>query len=306
MNAPSVSVIVPVYNEGGKIGECIEALLAQDLTEAEWEVIVVDNGSTDSTADVVADYPVEFVREDDAVGSYAARNRGIAAAQGAILAFTDADCVPVPGWLRIALAAFEDPAVHVVGGEIAAAPAENEVERYLGAGRFLSHRYGLEHPFLPYFQTANVFYRREVFQRLGQFSADLISGGDVDMCWRAQAAGLGPIQFVPEASVAHHHRSDRDAMLRQSFKWGIGAGRLARLYGNEMGSVRRRIEHHASLHIAGATVRWLGTLPGGLLGGTEGRRQLRWAGWELLGAIRWKKGYRAGYVHPESVRSLRL
>ena len=84
---------------------------------------VVDNGSTDSTADVVAGYPVDLVREHDAVGSYPARNRGIAVARGAILAFTDADCVPVPEWLRMALTAFDDPKVHMVGGEIGTRPA---------------------------------------------------------------------------------------------------------------------------------------------------------------------------------------
>ena len=73
-----------------------------------------------------------------------------------------------------------------------------------------------------------------------------------------------------------------------------------------MGPVRRRIERHASLHVAGAAVRWLGALPQALLGGSAGRRRLRWAGWELLGTIRWKKGYRAGYAHPGSVRTLRL
>lgn len=306
MKSPRVSVIVPVYNAGKAIGRCIEALLSQDLPQADREVIIVDNGSTDSTADVVAGYPVDLIRENELVGSYAARNRGIAAARGAVLAFTDADCIPSQGWLRIALQAFEDSQVYLAGGEIQPAPPDNEVERYQAAGDFLSHRYGIEHPFRPYLQTANVFYRRQLFERIGTFNADLISGGDADISWRAQSAGFGPIRFVAGASVVHRHRADRHEMLRQSFKWGIGAGCVAQLHGGEMGPVRHHIERHARLHIAGATWRWLAALPQVILGGEKARRRLRWARWELLGATRWWKGYRAGYADPRSVKDLRL
>lgn len=306
MKSPRVSVIVPVYNEGTAIGRCIEALLLQDLPQVDREVIIVDNGSTDSTADVVSGYPVNLITEDELVGSYAARNHGIAAAQGAVLAFTDADCIPSRGWLRIALKAFDDPEVYLAGGEIQAAPPSTEVERYQAAGDFLSHKFGIEHPFRPYLQTANVFYRRELFERIGTFNADLISGGDADMSWRAQAAGFGPIRFVPEACVVHRHRADRHQMLRQSFKWGVGAGCIARLHGGEMGPVRHQIERHARLHVVGASWRWFAALPQVILGGEKARHRLRWAGWELLGATRWWKGYRVGYADPGTVKDLRL
>jgi cellulose synthase/poly-beta-1,6-N-acetylglucosamine synthase-like glycosyltransferase len=302
--APRVSVIVPVYNGASEIGRCLDAVLAQDFSD--YEVVVVDNGSTDGTGDLVAKRPVTVVREDDTPGSYAARNRGIEAAHGDLIAFTDADCAPAPDWLSRLVPLFDDAHLHVAGGEVEAAPADNEVAAYMAARGFLSHRHTMTHPFRPYLQTANVMYRRAVFDAVGPFTPELLSGGDADMSWRAQEAGLGPIRFVPEARVLHHHRTDVPGLVTQRYKWGLGAGCLARLWGPKMGTTGLGIALGAALRVAGAVARWLVALPGGAFGGAEGRRRLRWAGWEVSGTVAWLKGYLTGRFHPAKARGRRL
>lgn len=305
-DAPYVSVIVPVYNGQDEIGACVEALLAQTLDKSELEVIVVDNGSTDGTCDVVTRYPVRLVHENAAVGSYAARNRGIQAARGRILGFTDADCVPDPDWVRAACEAFDDPAVCAVGAQVVPAAPASEVEAYLARRGSLSPRHSQRHRFRPYFPTAGVFYRREVFERVGSFNADLISGGDADLCWRAIGAGCGDVRYASNAVVEHRHRSDVREMRRQRFKWGLGAGCLSRLYRREMGGIRHRIALQGYVDIAASVVRWLAALPGALLRGSEGRRAARWRWWDLTNFVCWKAGYLVGALRPQAVRKARL
>ena len=95
-----MSVIVPVHDGAETIGRCLDALCGLDYPEHAVEVVVVDNRSTDTTREIVASYPVRLVEERGVQSSYAARNRGVMASTGEVLAFTDADCIPDRGWLR--------------------------------------------------------------------------------------------------------------------------------------------------------------------------------------------------------------
>jgi glycosyltransferase involved in cell wall biosynthesis len=94
MPVPLLSVIVPVWNDESRIGQCIDALKRQSLDSALFEIIVVDNGSTDSTATVVSRYTNVVLLYEPQPGSYAARNTGLRHARGEYVAFTDSDCVP--------------------------------------------------------------------------------------------------------------------------------------------------------------------------------------------------------------------
>ena len=101
INLPLISVIVPVYNSSGCIAELIGSLLDQDYPKELYEVIVVDNNSSDDTVSIIEKHPfVTLLRETETQSSYAARNTGIKAANHALLAFTDADCVATEQWLR--------------------------------------------------------------------------------------------------------------------------------------------------------------------------------------------------------------
>ena len=93
-NYPLVSVIVPVKNGEKTIGILLAALLKQNYPQDKMQVIIVDNGSQDNTIEIIKKYPVILEYENEKDSSYAARNKGLAAAQGEIIAFTDADCIP--------------------------------------------------------------------------------------------------------------------------------------------------------------------------------------------------------------------
>src|SRR5262245_13302207 len=126
---PRVSVIVPVRDGAETIGTCLDALCALDYPERVHEVIVVDNRSTDRTRQIVAGYPVRLVEERAVQSSYAARNRGVVAATGDVLAFTDADCVPDRAWLRALVWPLSAPNVGGVAGAIEPFARDSVVER---------------------------------------------------------------------------------------------------------------------------------------------------------------------------------
>jgi glycosyltransferase involved in cell wall biosynthesis len=108
MSTPDVSVIVPVYNGAKTITALLESLAAQRFEINGFKIIVVDNGSTGATADRVAPFSVRLLHERNIQNS-AARNRGVRAAQGATLAFIDADCIAHPDWLRALCPALAAP-----------------------------------------------------------------------------------------------------------------------------------------------------------------------------------------------------
>lgn len=203
---PRVSVIVPVRDGAATIGSCLGALAALDYPRERLEVVVVDNRSRDDTRDVVARHPVRLVCEDAVQSSYAARNRGVAAASGAILAFTDADCVPDRAWLRALVAPFVSADVGGVAGAIEAFAATSTVERFQ-ARRAIRAERAFAHPVLPFAQTANAAYPRDLVVALGGFDARLPFGGDLDFSWRLQRETGRRLAYAPDALVRHRHRT---------------------------------------------------------------------------------------------------
>src|SRR5262249_3385794 len=97
---PEISVIVPFYNAERYIQDCIRGLLAQNFPENAYEIIMVDNNSTDASTSIVKQQPHITLLTEQKQGAYAARNRGLTAARGSVIAFTDPDCVPDPHWLQ--------------------------------------------------------------------------------------------------------------------------------------------------------------------------------------------------------------
>lgn len=207
-----VSVVIPAYNRMHSLKDTLAGLAAQTLDPASFEVIVVDNASTDGTGAalqaLLASFP--FQLRIEAVtgknqGPARARNLGVERAHAPIIAFTDSDCRPAPDWLAQALPGFADPQVAFVSGIVAFKPEQ------LGQVRFLSRKTvtaDFEHPTYP---TANVLFRRARFVEFGGFSEHLsfpnmfgmtIEAADTDLAWRLKEAGWRNV-FIASALVYH-------------------------------------------------------------------------------------------------------
>ncbi len=111
-----VSVVIPVYNAARYLDRCLDGLLSQNYDPADYEIIMVDNNSTDDSAEIIRRRTGVKMVSENKQGAYAARNRGITLARGDVLAFTDPDCVPVPGWLAAITEGFRDPAAKIILG----------------------------------------------------------------------------------------------------------------------------------------------------------------------------------------------
>jgi glycosyltransferase involved in cell wall biosynthesis len=203
------SVIVPARDAAATLTRTLSGLAGQEFDDR-FEVIVVDDGSRDETSRLAERAGAQLIRHQRPRGPGAARNAGVAAAGGDVLAFTDADCVPAPGWLAAGVAALGSAGL-----------VQGRVEPPVGAkpGPFdrtlwVTRPVGL-------FEAANLFVRREVFERLSGFDDGLLDlagghfGEDVIFGWRARRAGV-TTGFCDQALVYHEvFRRGPGAYLRE-------------------------------------------------------------------------------------------
>lgn len=233
---PGVSVVVAVLNASRTLPACLDALLR--LEPAPQEIILVDNGSGDGSLDILQTFAEQHpartihVLQEARRGAAAARNTGIRAATAEVVAFTDADCAPDAAWLRYLTRPLADPVVGAVAGRVLAAPASSTLELFSALYTLhLPDRPARHRRWTPWeggFPTANLGVRRSLLERLAGFDEELkIYGEDYDLCARLYALG-SEIAYVPEAWVAHHHRTTLRSMLRQTFGFGRAHPNLLR------------------------------------------------------------------------------
>ena len=167
---PFVSVVVPLYNEERWIDQCITALTAQDYPEDRFEILVIDNNSTDGSAEKASRHGRVRLLHEPTQGDYAARNRGIAEARGEIIAFTDSDTVVRPDWIRAIVSGMQDPRTELLVGRLEFSGTSRTLglleayEAEKGEFVFSSGVHGI------YFgYTCNMAVRRSLFSRLGSF-----------------------------------------------------------------------------------------------------------------------------------------
>ena len=225
---PAISVVIPVLDMATTIGPCLDALMAQSLPADQFEVIVVDNGSTDGTPDVVRRYPVTLLHEP-APGACHARNRGIAAAQGTFIAFTDADCVPSRGWLSAYTRAVVNNDLDIVAGPLAVLdPDASVLSQYSASlGQYAPER-TLAHPTFPYAATGNLCVRRSMFDVVGPFNPAFPTYDSAEFFWRLKQRGPIRARVERRALVFYRTRASISAFVRQNYGYGLGAGRLLR------------------------------------------------------------------------------
>ena len=165
-------------------------------------------------------------------GAAAARNRGIEASSGSIVAFTDADCRVTRGWLRELVAGFSDESVGAVEGEILDYPPVTLAQRYTARRRSYSGQARRGSPLAPYLSTGNVAFRRDVVERIGLFDPRFprAGGEDVDFSWRFfEARGL-EARYRPRAVVFHEHRRTVSGLFFQQIRNGHGLAVLQAKY----------------------------------------------------------------------------
>jgi glycosyltransferase involved in cell wall biosynthesis len=222
---PSVSIVVPAFNEAAHLGEQLRALAAQDY-EGEIEVVLADNGSTDGTPDVARRIGAEVLpglRVIDAgerPGPSVARNAGWRAASGELVLFCDADDVADGGWVGAMVAALETSAL--VGGRLEVGSLNDPAVLAWRSPPAQSHLPQAE-GYLPFAMGSNMGVRADVLRKLGGFDEELDrSGEEPDLCWRAQLAGE-TLVFAPDAVVHYRLRQGLRPLLRQHRHWGLGS-----------------------------------------------------------------------------------
>ncbi len=286
---PDVSIVVPVRNAAQWIPFQLEAL-AEQQTKLRCEVVVADNGSTDSTTAVVESFAarmpsLKVVDASRQVSSNAARNEGVRSSEADVILLADADDVVAPGWIDAMYDGLQS--FDMVGGSL-------DLE-LLNPPRTLQWRPpyradGLELAanFLPYAFGGNLGIHRRVWERIGGFDPAWVRGGtEVEFSWRAQLAGFR-IGFAPGAVVAYRLPSSDRELFRKIWISARGHPRLYRAF-HQAGMPRTRFKT-AMLDWA-----WLAYHLPDLFRGSyervEWSRRLAWRAGLAAGSLRWRAFY---------------
>ena len=215
---PFVSVIVCSYNGAPTLAACLESL--GKLNYPNYEVILVDDGSTDDTASVAARFPqVRYIHQENHGLSHA-RNTGARAAQGEVLAYTDSDCMADADWLYYLVTALLSGNYAGVGGPNVTPPAAKSVQACVAAAPGGPSHVLLTDTVAEHIPGCNMAFYRWAFEAIGGFDVEYrTAGDDVDFCWRLQQADY-VIAFSAAAIVWHHRRLTVRAFFRQQQGYG--------------------------------------------------------------------------------------
>lgn len=215
-----ISVAVATYQRAERLPALFAALESQTLARDRFEVVICDNGSTDSTGEVLrklveeSSIRVRTVRIEENRGPARGRNAAWRATRAPMVAFTDDDCLPTPGWLEAGLASIRGRARRVVVGRTEPPPGE----RALGARPFSRVVEFADERFFP---TCNVFYRRDDLEAVGGFDETFegVGGEDTDLGLRVVESGAEAT--FAEAAIVHHpvRPADFRATVRESLRW---------------------------------------------------------------------------------------
>jgi len=220
---PRISVVICAYNAERTMDACLASL--RRLRYPDYEVIIVDDGSTDRTRAIALAYPEMRTVSQENRGLSVARNVGCELATGEIVAYTDSDCVVDPDWLTHLAFTFARGFV-AVGGPNLPPPEDGRVPACVAAAPGGPTHVLLDDEVAEHIPGCNMAFRREVLVGIGGFDPiHRAAGDDVDMCWRLQNAGH-PIGFSPAALVWHFRRNTIRAYLQQQMGYGHAEAQL--------------------------------------------------------------------------------
>ena len=234
-SSPAYSVVIPAYEEAQQIHRCVMALTEQSVCRSLYEIIVVDDGSRDGTAAVAAGAGADVVLERPHSGVAAARNAGLAVAQGEVVLFTDADCEPSREWI----ARMVEP---IVRGDAVGVKGTYRTRQTRLIARLVQLEFEIRYermcllPQIDFIDTYAAAYRRDVLVAAGGFDVHypVPSAEDVDLSFRLAQRGH-KLVFVPEAWVWHTHPTTLGRYLRRKARFGFWRALLYLRYPRKAG-----------------------------------------------------------------------
>jgi O-antigen biosynthesis protein len=216
--SPMISVVVCTRNGAATLEGCLLSLQHQSYPH--YEVLVVDDGSTDQVPSIAQSFPtVRYIHQEHA-GLSVARNRGMAEARGEIIAYTDDDCRADADWLLYLSQGFAEEQWSAAGGPNLPPPPRNRTEAVVAAAPGGPAHVLLTDEEAEHLPGCNLAIRKSALQSIGGFQPQYrAAGDDVDVCWRLREAG-GKLRFIPAAMVWHHRRFTVQAYFRQQRGYG--------------------------------------------------------------------------------------
>jgi glycosyltransferase involved in cell wall biosynthesis/uncharacterized MnhB-related membrane protein len=243
---PLISVVICAYNAERTMHSCLESLRKLDYPN--FEVVIVDDGSRDATAEIAMDFPEFRLIRQPNKGLSVARNVGMRAARGELIAYTDSDCVVDPHWLTLMVRAMHEHDFDGCGGPNYAPHEEGWIEACCAASpgapcHVLTGDNRAEH-----LAGCNMIYRKSALAAIGGFDSQFTAAGDdVDICWRMIDAGF-TLGFCPSAFVWHFRRNTIKAYYGQQRGYGKAEAMLFLKYPDRFNALGQ--------------IGWRGTIPG--------------------------------------------
>jgi len=223
-NPPRISVVICAYNAERTMDACLASL--RELRYPNYEVIVVNDGSTDRTLEIAQRYPEMRVFSQENKGLSAARNVGYENSTGSIIAYTDSDCVVDPDWLTYLAYKFVHAGFVAVGGPNLPPPEDARTPACVAASPGGPTHVLIDDEVAEHIPGCNMAFLKSALVEIGGFDPiHRAAGDDVDLCWRLQNAGH-PIGFSPAAMVWHFRRNTIHAYLTQQMGYGKAEAQL--------------------------------------------------------------------------------
>jgi O-antigen biosynthesis protein len=247
-DAPKISVVVCAYNAEPTMRDCLESLTK--LSYPRYEAVIVDDGSTDRTGAIADEYPQFKIVHQPNRGLSAARNVGMAAATGDIIAYLDSDAMADPDWLTYLAWKFKRTDHAGVGGPNLPPPEEGWLANCVASSPGSPTHILLDDDTAEHIPGCNMAFRKDALAEIGGFDTTYTAAGDdVDICWRLQERGHR-IGFSPAAIVWHHRRKTIKSYLKQQMGYGKAEAML--------------LQKHPDRFNAVGCARWAGRIYGGI------------------------------------------
>lgn len=239
-HSPLVSIVIPFHNLAHNVDFCIRSLLQQNAPGIPYEIIAVDNASSDDTLDKLKSFEPDIrVLNSEQKGAAAARNVGIRHAKGRYVAMTDGDCLADPLWIASYLKlAGTAPSSSILGGPILPRDTKRAVSVF--SRHIFDQRKAMTTDYFPYAASGNMFLSRSMLLQLELFDEELVRSHDVDLSWRALKDFSASFLYIPEARVYHDNPGTLRDLFKEGMKHGKGMAFISTRHAEDTGLTHRR------------------------------------------------------------------